>query len=171
MVQVKKNQLSLFRGMVQAERDTPCTDRHTVEEKKNGVRSTWKVQVHPYSNPAWESIRAMVVVCKTVTGGGKKPISTYYKQYYASDEQGVAAEQFAIGIRGHWGIENNAHKPKDMLFNQDKNKVKELNAAVNRAIMNTVALNYLTVNFEETTAYAQIIFAQTFKNDMYKNRN
>ncbi len=58
-----------------------------------------------------------------------------------------------------------------MQFNQDKNKTKEISAAVNRAIFNTIAANFLTYKFTETMAYSQIIFAQNIKKYLDEIRN
>lgn len=172
VAQVKKNQPKLLANILQTEHSIPCTDNALIEEKKNGIKSTWQVTTYPYTNNDWKSIQTMVVVSKTVIENSTKinATLTHDKRYYVSDEKNITAQEFAIGIRGHWGIENKAHKPKDMQFNQDKNKIKEINSAVNRAILNTIALNFLVLNFKETIAYAQIIFGQTFKDQMYQKR-
>jgi predicted transposase YbfD/YdcC len=75
-----------------------------------------------------------------------------------------------IGIRGHWDIENKAHKNKDVVFKQDDNKVKDSKHAVNRAIFNTIALNFLVDKYSENVIYSQILFRVQFQEVCFKNR-
>jgi hypothetical protein len=48
-------------------------------------------------------------------------------------------------------------------FKQDKNNIVNENAAVNMAIFNTMAINYLRENIEDSIKYSQIIFGQNVK--------
>jgi len=58
-----------------------------------------------------------------------------------------------------------------MNFNQDGNKVKDMNAALNRVVFNTLSLNFLIQKFDTKIKYNQIIFAHNFKQyiNIYRN--
>jgi len=49
-------------------------------------------------------------------------------------------------------------------FGQDTNGIRHRVAAVNVAIFNTLALNYLLANVATSVSYAQLFFAQNWKN-------
>lgn len=169
VVQVKGNQPKLAEAIEKIAKKEKHTDTHVVEEKKNGIKTTWQTYQYPYTNPLWKSVLTAIVVCKTLIKADNTVIHT--KRFYVSNKANLTAQELNQGIRGHWGIENNAHKPKDMQFNQDKNKTKEISAAINRAIFNTLAVNFLTHKYTETTAYSQIIFAQNIKEFLCEIRN
>ena len=76
------------------------------------------------------------------------------------------AADFAAGIRGHWGIENKLHRTRDVHFNQDTNGIRHRVAAVNVALFDTLALNFLLTNVDASISYAQLFFAQNFKHFM-----
>lgn len=82
--------------------------------------------------------------------------------YYISDIV-LPAECFAEGIRGHWGIENRIHWVKDVIFKEDNNRIKHHQAAVNMAIFNHLAINFLRQHFDDSIKYAQILFGQNVK--------
>jgi len=75
----------------------------------------------------------------------------------------LSAQEFAQGIRGHWGIENRTHWVRDVSFKEDNNKIKNDNGAVNMALFNTISLNYLRQNIDDSIKNAQIIFGQNVK--------
>jgi predicted transposase YbfD/YdcC len=82
--------------------------------------------------------------------------------YYISDLV-LSAQVFAEGIRGHWGIENRLHWVKDVILKEDNNRIKHQNGAVNMAIFNNVAINFLRQNFDDSVKYSQILFGQNVK--------
>ena len=43
-----------------------------------------------------------------------------------SAECGLPSKKFAAKIRGDWLIENQVHWVKDVIFNEDKSKIREL---------------------------------------------
>lgn len=170
-IQVKSNQPKLLQDIQKTFKETAYRDTHIMEECEHGIKTTWQLYCYNYTNnlKEWETIGIANRVCKTVIEADNTV--TYSERVYISNKKDVLAKEFNEGIRGHWGIENKAHKPKDMAFNQDGNKVKHINAAFNRAIINTLAVNLLTKEYEETIAYAQILFGQNVKEYLTKIRN
>ena len=49
--------------------------------------------------------------------------------------------KIAAKIRGHWLIENQVHWVKDVIFNEDKSKIRELQAARNLSLLYTIIMN------------------------------
>ena len=50
-------------------------------------------------------------------------------------------KKFAAKIRGHWLIENQVHWVKDVIFNEDKSKIRELQAARNLSLLYIIIMN------------------------------
>ena len=171
-VQVKGNTPKLLASLETTLATTAHKDTHIIEEKKNGIKTTWQSYCYSYEQKAkeWQSIETLIVICKTVIEPTKV---THTRRYYVSNkkiEKGSSAKLFNIGIRGHWDIENKAHRNKDLVFKQDDNKVKNSKHAVNRAIFNTIALNFLVEKYSENIMYSQILFPAQFQEVCFKNR-
>ena len=75
----------------------------------------------------------------------------------------MPAAALAAGIRGHWGSENKLHRTRNVHFRQDANGIRHLGAAANMALINTLSLNYLLATVSTSVSFAQISFAQNFK--------
>lgn len=84
-------------------------------------------------------------------------------RYYLASLRTTPVAELAAGIRGHWGIENKLHRTRDMQFKQDTNSIRHPIAAVNMALFNTLALRYLLLHVHRAVSYAQLCFAQNFK--------
>ena len=52
---------------------------------------------------------------------------------------------------------------KDSNYKEDENQIKHKNGAVNMAIFNTISVNYLRQNINDSIKNAQIIFGQNVK--------
>lgn len=93
-------------------------------------------------DPQWAGIKSLIRVERVGTRGGKQ-----YHQIvcYISSLIGTAQE-FACGIRGHWGIENRLHWVKDVVLNEDDSTIRLGNAPANLSIIRAIALNILRRN-------------------------
>ncbi|MBD2243566.1 transposase [Nostoc sp. FACHB-888] len=72
------------------------------------------------------------------------------------------AKEFALGIRGHWGIENCLHWVKDVVFKEDNSTIRMANAPANLSILRAIpsvsfanALNILRRNGHTSITIAQ----------------
>jgi predicted transposase YbfD/YdcC len=172
-VQVKANQPRLCRELRQTEQTVPYTGTHIMEEDKNGIKTTRQLYRYPFTSglDKWKTVATLLVVHKTTIAD---QVLTHYKRYYISNNDTFKAQDFNEGIREHWHIENYAHRPKDMCFNQDKNQTAIHNNAVNRAIFNTMALNNLTHRYREDkpkeVKINQILFRGKYKEFLNKHR-
>lgn len=171
-VQVKGNTPKLFDSVKSTVDVSPCIDAHVLEEKQNGIRTTWECYCYDYNNKVagWESINLIIMICKTIIQ--KQKVTRQCRFYVSSATIGgkFSAEAFNLGIRGHWGIENKAHKNKDVLFKQDDNRVKATKHAVNRAIFNTIVLNFLITQYKQTITHSRILFSSDFQKICFKKR-
>lgn len=76
----------------------------------------------------------------------------------------------AAGIRRNWGIEHKLHRARDVHFDQDTNGTRHPGATVNIFIFNILSLNYLLLPIQLTLSYAQLYFAQNFRQLLSKLR-
>ena len=149
-------------------------DTYHITEKTHGRHTTWTVKVYEIEDivlqKTWTNLRTFICVEKSVSQKGKantkqakQVFTTESISYRISDVTCLSAKEFAQGIRGHWGIENRTHWVKDVNFKEDNNGIKNDNGAVNMAIFNTISLNYLRQNIDDSIKNAQIIFGQNVK--------
>lgn len=68
--------------------------------------------------------------------------TTQEERYYISSLD-FDAKQFGQDIRSHWAIENSLHWVLDVVFNEDKSRVRKGNADENLSIIKRTALNLL----------------------------
>lgn len=166
MLQVKDNQPKLRARIAAWHQTTPTPARATVvvTERRSGALCTWQTSVYACPDPglqaAWAGLARVIVVVKTVQRG---QTSTRHTRYYLTSLRTTPVAELAAGIRGHWGIENKLHRTRDVHFKQDRNGIRHPQAAANMAFFNTLALNYLLLYVGQAISYAQLYFAQNFK--------
>ena len=142
-------------------------------EKNHGRHSQWKVSVYEVSSipdpqkilSLWTSIRTVICVHRIIEHTSPKNKKKDYnkKAYYISNHTNLSAEQFHKGIRGHWSIENGLHYEKDVVLNEDKNRIKNKAAAPIFSTFNTVAINFLRMLNFKGIRDATIKFGFNFK--------
>ena len=70
---------------------------------------------------------------------------TFQTRFYVSSAKG-GGEYFGLATRNHWSIENQLHWFLDIVFNEDRQRVREGNAPDNMATMRKIALQLLLQN-------------------------
>jgi predicted transposase YbfD/YdcC len=85
----------------------------------------------------WPDVAAVVQVNRQRRVGTKKTVTTHY--YLSSHE--AAAKEFAGWVRGHWDIENGLHWVLDVVFGEDRSRVRAKNAGANLAMIRRVAVS------------------------------
>lgn len=174
VLQVKRNQIKLYNYLEKHNLTNEPIATCQTAEKAHGRDTTWNIKVYEIQDiviqKTWTNLNRLIVVEKSVSQRGKantkqakEVFTTKSISYRISDVTGLSAKQFAEGIRGHWGIENRTHWVKDVNFKEDNNSIKNDNGAVNMAIFNTISLNYLRQNIDDSIKTAQILFGQNVK--------
>lgn len=99
----------------------------------------------------WLGLRRFVRVQRQGTRQGKP----YTQSSYYITSLATTARQFAVGIRGHWGIENRLHWVKDVVFREDDCPLKLAHAPENWGLIRTWALNLFRLHGEVSITKAQ----------------
>jgi predicted transposase YbfD/YdcC len=155
-IQVKGNQRTLLLAIKNQTNEAACRSVFEHAERGHGRQEWRRVRVYPaLITPKladWVGLQTYIVVERWRTN---KHGTSQQTAFYISDLQ-CTAEQYYHGIRGHWGIENRLHHVKDVVHNEDKNRVKTGNAPLALAICSSFALNIHRKNGTQSISYAQI---------------
>lgn len=115
-----------------------------VENKGHGRREVRRVTVITDVNSItsadeWKKLRSIVMVERERSVGEKTSTET---AYYLSSLV-VSAATMERRIRSHWSIENALHWTLDMVFDEDKSRVRDRIGAANLAQVRKLALSLL----------------------------
>jgi predicted transposase YbfD/YdcC len=146
---VKDNQPTL-RAAIEAVFDRACDtdftevrwDGHEEFEDGHGRHEERYVTVihDPAALPSeWPDVAAVALVNRERVVDGERTCTSHY---YLTSHAGTAAEVAGF-VRGHWGIENGLHWVLDVVFHEDRSRVREGNAGSNLALIRRVAVALL----------------------------
>lgn len=149
LLAVKDNQPTL-RAVVGAVFDRACdadfvgvrSDGHEAVEDGHGRHEERYVTVvydPPGLPPDWPDVAAVILVNREREVNEKQTTTTHY---YITSCNGTAAE-FARWVRGHWDIENGLHWVLDVVFREDRCRVRQEHAGANLAMIRRVAVSLL----------------------------
>jgi predicted transposase YbfD/YdcC len=149
LVAVKDNQPTL-RAAVEAVFERACeadfvgvrSDGHEAIEDGHGRHEERYVTVvyDPTGLPSeWPDVAAVVQVNREREVGGERAVTSHY---YLTSHDGTAAD-FGRWVRGHWGIENGLHWVLDVVFREDRSRIRAENAGANLALIRRVAVSLL----------------------------
>lgn len=144
VAQVKGNQKTLFQEVQRIIVDQPPLDYFETYEKGHGRQSSWHVRVfdaqQSHKAQEWKNLRRVIHVHRIRKENDKE---AHENSLYISDRFETKAKFFHTGIRGHWGIENRLHWVKDVIFKEDKNKIREGTGPIAATVFTTIAINIL----------------------------
>ena len=149
LLTVKDNQPTL-RAAVEAEFDRACeadfagirSEGHEKIEDGHGRHEERYVTViHEPKGlpPGWTDASAIVQVNREREVNGKWTCTSHY---YMTSYAGTA-EEIAGFVRGHWDIENGLHWVLDVVFREDRSRIRQGNAGTNFAMIRRVAVSLL----------------------------
>ena len=87
--------------------------------------------------PRFPKLTTIGMVESRIERGDK--IETERRSYISS--RALSAHEFAAGVRGHWGIENQLHWSLDVTFNEDRSRLRIGHGAKNMAVVRHFAIN------------------------------
>jgi predicted transposase YbfD/YdcC len=149
LLAVKDNQPTL-RAAVEVAFERACdadfngvrSDGHESADDAHGRHEERYVTViydPPGLPPEWPGVAAVIQVNREREVDGRRATTTHY---YLTSYAGTAVE-FARWIRGHWDIENGLHWVLDVVFREDRSRIREENAGANLAMIRRVAVTLL----------------------------
>jgi predicted transposase YbfD/YdcC len=149
LLAVKDNQPTL-RAAVEAVFDQACEgdftgfrfDGHEEVEEGHGRHEERYVTViydPPGMPEGWPDAAAVVLVNREREVGGERTCTSHY---YLASYAGTGAEIAGI-VRGHWDIENGLHWVLDVVFGEDRSRVRQGHAGANLAMIRRVAVSLL----------------------------
>lgn len=144
MAQVKRNRLSLYNEIQKSLAHQSPLDCFETHQKGHGRHTYWRCKVFDATEnqqaKQWKDLRTFICVEKNCFNT-KKKTTIQTQRYYISDLAKKDAAFFFKGIRGHWRIENSLHWVKDVIHNEDGNRIRKANGPINMAVISSIAIN------------------------------
>jgi hypothetical protein len=98
--------------------------------------------VVPLLAPHWPGLAQVLKLERTTHRGGKETREVHFAITSLPPSRANPAGLLALW-RGHWGIENRAHWPRDVHWREDQCRVRHARGAHNLAAFRNAAINLL----------------------------
>lgn len=135
-------------------------DRDISEDLSRGREVTRTVEVFDnlscINQNYWQGIKSFVCV----TRKGMREAKPYYERVYYISSVLISAKEFGQRIREHWLIENQNHWTRDVVFQEDRCRIRSGNAAQNFAIVRSIVLNLFRINGYHSPTMTQRMIAE-----------
>ncbi|NEO55416.1 MAG: ISAs1 family transposase [Okeania sp. SIO3B5] len=138
-IAVKGNQKKLYQ---QVQLTTEQTQPNSVDISEDKCRNPVVCRtVSVFNNllgisSEWQGIKSLI---KVEPQGKRAGVDYHQTAYYISSLE-LSAVEFAVGIQGHWGIENRLHWVKDVVFGEDKSLIRHSQAAANFSVIHQLVI-------------------------------
>jgi len=152
LVQLKRNQPTLYDRMAQYMQDKPADDCHRLHDsgKRNRIESReasiWLLKPNEEEAHWADTFETLISIHRQVDR-----FNTQQKNWVRSEETAyylcdlaLSAEKANQAIRNHWGIENKIHHVRDTRLDEDRSRVR-CNPSI-FAILRSFALNIFRFN-------------------------
>jgi predicted transposase YbfD/YdcC len=136
--------VNFFEQALQVSPEEAACDYSKSVEKNRGrlekreIWSTHEVNWLPQQED-WIDLNALICIKSTRNVKGKETVELRY--YIASGK--TSAQEYGLGIRSHWGIENKVHWQLDVSYGEDKSKVRKDNGPENLSVLKRCTMNVL----------------------------
>ena len=146
----KQNQPTLFEQVEEAisealEEDAKDIDEYQTLEKGHGRKETRTYAIFPAPESVdpeelWRDLNAVgIAISEREDSKGRHSMET---RYYILSRL-VTVQEFAVAVRGHWGIENNLHWQLDVSFREDECRVCRDHGPANLSVIRRFVLGLL----------------------------
>lgn len=147
VLQVKNNQKKLLKKVKFIAKHLPVISSSVTKEKNKGRLEIRKVTTHKEHLDlryyGWDDLKLIIQVQRIVKyKGGKTSEETAYFITNLNEK----ASFFNKGIRDHWKIENCLHYIKDVVFKEDRLKIRTGMAPQNMSLLRAWVINILRRN-------------------------
>lgn len=145
LVAVKGNQPALYEHLQTFGRHLKPLVQSTEDVKARGRHEYRQVNVYSPSGideDQWVGVKSILCVKRWGTRQGKD----YEHQVYYLSSALTSAQHWQRLIRGHWGIENRLHWPKDKVLGEDDYRLEDETALLHWSIIRSIAINMLRLN-------------------------
>lgn len=147
VIQVKRNQQKLYDALEHIITTTGSVDRYEKEETNKGRKESRTVRLFKteYSciPHGWTKLNRVVEIINHGWRDGK----AYRKRHlYISSIEANCAKEMGEHIRAHWSIENNLHRVKDVLQNEDHCLIVEKRITANLSLIKSIVISLFRVN-------------------------
>lgn len=125
LITVKGNQVKLHNRLKKLAKDQRPLTVYQSKDNSHGRYVIRKASVFDslhVNHKNYPHLRSFIEVERIGFRGNKE----YHQTLYYISSQKLDAEIFAERIRKHWLIENQIHWVKDVIFNEDKSRIKEI---------------------------------------------
>jgi len=142
VIQVKGNQKDLFRGIEQTLEHGEKLDEYKTVEKNKGRLESRRVRIYDYDerfiSKEWKNVHRIIEVVNTGIRDQKEYSENHF---YISSLKDKNACVFAEGIRKHWSIENQLHRVKDVIQNEDDCLIEHKSIASNLSLVKSIVIS------------------------------
>jgi len=147
LITVKANQIKLYnrlKDLAKIEKPLTVYQSKDYSHGRYIIRTISVFNGKNVQQKNYPHLQCFIKVERTGFRGEKE----YNETIYYISSQKLKAEIFAERIKGHWLIENQVHWVKDVIFNEDKSRIKELNVADKFSLLITLSMNiYRSLGF------------------------
>lgn len=141
VIQVKGNQKELYQCIEKIIEKGNVIDEFNTAEKNKGRQERRRVRLYNsnkrYISNTWKNVNRIIEVVNEGTREKKKYSETHY---YISSLRDKNASVFAKGIRSHWCIENQLHRVKDVIQNEDDCLIQDQSIAANLSLIKSLVI-------------------------------
>jgi len=143
---VKGNQGTLHSQIVQSfALEKPFSSHQTLEKGHGRLEKRSCEVLHNLrwieGKEEWKDLRTIVKISSERTILASNQVSQEVRYFICNQE--FSAEKILEAVRSHWGIENTLHWTMDVVFNEDNQRNRMDNSAVNMAFLRRITLNLL----------------------------
>lgn len=140
VIAVKKNQPKLYNSLEEIAHNQIPFQENVCTDTSHGRQVTRQVSVFEIPEKISKIWQGSQYFIKVERKGYRKDKPYHQILYYLSSCY-QTAKKFSEKIQGHWGIENQLHWVKDVIFAEDTSPIHHLQSAVNFSVLKTICLN------------------------------